>query len=149
MRSLRMVCLALALGACTDWLAPESRLPEGAVPMAARPEFAPLWDEVTACLGDSAIHRDRAGLRFYVVPMQDTFTSRDGRTLAGLYLEPVPRIVFADLWSAGTLGASQPSYYRDPTIRHEFIHAQLGRSDHPSWVLARCGEWIHRETWHD
>lgn len=145
-----LLVLALALGGCTDWLVPGPMLPEGAVRMAERPEFAALWDEVTACLGDKAVMRDRSRIGFYYVPGQDTIYRREnGKAVWGLYFERAHIMVFPDFWSEGTAGAAQPYYYRDPIIRHEFIHAQTTAEGHPAWVLPLCGHLIHTNSWHD
>ena len=100
----------------------EPPLPDGAVAMAALPQYALWWRLTERCSGLSG---DLASVRWYDVP---DAASLFGRDWGGLYYGASNRIVVAGLFVRTAA-----------LIRHEMLHALLAAPGHPAeYFRTRC-----------
>lgn len=113
---LALACLA-ALPGCGGFA------PDDSAPLVAPPAYAQWWAATEACSGLSG---DFARLRFEIVPGRD-FPCPSGRCVGRW--EPPSTIYLARDWSGNEM-----------VVRHEMLHALIGRSGHPDPPFKRgCG----------
>ena len=113
---------ALMLAACRDLVDPP--LPATAERFTPPPVYARWWAMTEACSGMSG---RLDAIRWHVVPGVSTFESR------GLLVN--------GYWSAGSnqIVLSGTARLDGPTVRHEMLHALVGRAGHPRELfLRRC-----------
>lgn len=121
---LAVLSTALILSACGTEPSP---LPPGATAMAVHPEYATWWQSTEACSG---ITGNFASIEWFEVPNTSTFQSEAG--------------IVVGLWekSSGQNRITIAGDYVDNelVVRHEMLHALLGRQGHPSeYFVTRCG----------
>lgn len=114
--------LVVLLVACVDLLAPA--LPLDSVPLAHRPiQFATWWQMTESCSG---LHGDLDAVSWYMGP--DPLVV-DGEHYDGFWYGYGNRIV-----------VSRGSLTDGGTVRHEMLHALLGKGEHPvEYFVKRCG----------
>ncbi len=97
-------------------------LPDGAVVMAALPQYAPWWRLAERCSGLSG---DPAAVSWYSVPGADILR---GTEYQGVYYPASRRIVLAGRHLSD-----------GPIVRHEILHALLAVGGHPAtYFQQRC-----------
>ena len=121
--------LAVLVAGCGAF-GPELALPNGAVPMAPRPEYAEWFARTEHC---SSLRGSPQAIQWYVVPEAETFETAEGAKV-GMWEKSggVSRIIIAGRY----LG-------HEMVVRHEILHHLLDREGHPSeFFTDRC-----RLTW--
>lgn len=124
--------LVLLVAGC-DLLGPAGPLPAEAVAFAVPAQFHDWWARTEACAGRTG---RLAGINWYIVPGAAQFLN-DGAGQVGRWSRSgaESRIVLAGDFAGDEL-----------VVRHEMLHALLGRGDHPShYFIARCG--LTWESW--
>lgn len=124
MRAVTLALCCTAIGAC-------GFEPEGAVPFDPPPAYRTWWAETEVCSGKRG---DFSEIRWAAVPGR-AFTCPSG-TCVGRW-EPGDRIFLADAYREHEL-----------VVRHEMLHALLGRSGHPNPPFGH-GCPLTWETWYD
>ena len=128
--ALSPLALPAVLSTCATLAMSQRGLPLGAVPHAAPPRYREWHEKTKDCSG---LAGDYAALKWYVVPSVSTFPTPRGPQV-GLWVEEhgQHRIVLAGNYSE-----------HEMVVRHEILHALLGRSGHPpEYFVDRC-----RLTW--
>ena len=120
--TLTLVALA-ALASCTE-PHPAVPFPPDAVEVSPAAPYARWWAMTESCSGRSG---NLAAIHFYVVP--GATLEGDGQSYRAYWYSEGNRIVFAN--GRSTNGG---------VVRHEMLHALLGRGDHPREdFVDRCG----------
>jgi hypothetical protein len=122
----RFAVLLIGLAACVT--PTEPRLPDDAIPLAVQPQFALWWRMTQACSG---LRGDMGAVQWYVQPdveMLHIPGDRDGQ-FGGYWWAVGNRILLTE--RAVTDGW---------LVRHEMLHALIGRAGHPRGEFVdRCG----------
>jgi hypothetical protein len=118
--------LLIGLAACVT--PTEPRLPDDAIPLAVQPQFALWWRMTQACSG---LRGDMGAVHWYVQPDVETLHipgDHDGQ-FGGYWWAVGNRILLTE--KAVTDGW---------LVRHEMLHALVGRAGHPRGEFGdRCG----------
>ncbi|MGQ0703992.1 MAG: hypothetical protein ACT4PM_12745 [Gemmatimonadales bacterium] len=126
LRGLACLTLPAALSTCATLAMTQRGLPLGAVPRAAPPVYRDWHEKTKDCSGLSG---DFSALKWYVVPSVSTFLTAGGPQV-GLWAgeHGQHRIVIAGNYAE-----------HEMVVRHEILHALLGRSGHPAeYFVERC-----------
>jgi hypothetical protein len=120
------IAITVSLLACHDIAAPA--LPADATPFQARPEYALWWRATEQCSG---LTGSLAAIQWYSVP-GETFTLGADSLLDGTWFSKSNSILLAE-----------NSIDDGSTVRHEMLHALIGRGGHPAEMFrVRCGGYV-------
>jgi hypothetical protein len=122
----RFAVLLIALGACTT--PTEPRFPDDAIPLGVQPQFALWWRMTQACSG---LRGDLGDIQWYVQPDVETLH------IPGDHDGPYG----AYWWAAGNrILLTEKAATDGWLVRHEMLHALIGRAGHPrADFVDRCG----------
>ena len=134
-RTFRRICITTALAglchvsACRYFTEPDPWFPASAIPLDPIPDRYPdLWSDTERCSG---LHGTLASVHFYVVP-HVTSWQVGNKSVLGVWEKHGNRIILAEF-----------TVDFDIVVRHEMLHALLGRGDHPrEYFVVRCGELV-------
>jgi len=105
----------------------DTDFPESATPLIPPPKYRVWWELVESCSGKQVPFESIA---WFTVPVGELVVR--GETAAGAWFVFGNRIAIVNTWS--DIG---------PVVRHEMLHAILGKGEHPSeYFRDKCGDEI-------